>query len=132
MDFADLPNELILDLFEPYVFLTKNLDNSEIFCIDIESIIDSILTVLMDVQSKEENIADYLEWLIYEGLDVKSDTPKEQIQFAISVIEESIRKILCVLNILGYSSLKEFPYMFRYIRPDGTTYLSKVPTTQLL
>ena len=132
MDFVDLPNQLVLDLCEPYRFLSNKLDNTEIFCLDIESIIDSILTILIDVQNNEENIKDYLEWLIYEGLDLKSDIPKEQVQFAIAVIEEAIRKILCVLNILGYSSLKEFPYMFRYIRPDGTTYLSKVPATQLL
>lgn len=132
MNFVDLPNKLVLDLYVPYKFLNDNLSHEEIFCIDVESIIDNILTTLIDVESRYENIVEYLDWLVYEGLDVKSDIPKEQIEFAINVIDTAVGKILDVLNTFGYSSLKEFPYMFQYIRPDGSTYLSKVPTTQLL
>jgi hypothetical protein len=126
MNFIDLPNRLIIDLHIPYTFLSTNLGSENMFCIDLECIMEGIFEIISDTENVDDDIRSYLDWLVYEGLDLKSDVPREQVELAVSIIEKTIRKILCILNTLGYSSLREFPYMLQYIRNDGTTYLSKV------
>lgn len=124
--YQNTPNALILDCSDIIKDCQRLLDESWLFTVDLEFILQNMFNCFVNVQDVESVFNKTLYWLKTEGLEFKSDNTENQISYILDVINKTMQNILSYVISIGYFEFGTFPYEFKELLPDKSILLTKI------
>lgn len=123
------PNYIILNIADIVCDLENQLEQSWLFTVDIEFVLENIFISFYDIASNENNFNITLQWFREFGFELKAENNNIQLEFVMEVIRQTMLNIYNNLVENGYLNNESFPYKFGRVLPDRSILVTRLSDT---